>query len=424
MANLGPLLIFAPRRAQAEKIARLIAQALPLDDPLHLTERQRHACGRELASVLEKRVAWHHSGLGYQARAGVVEPLAKAGKLRVVVATMGLAAGINFSMRSVLVSDTRYFDGVQEREVARDELLQMFGRAGRRGLDTIGHVIVSDRSPRLGDATPLRLKRGNELDWPPLLRVMQRAAESGRPPFAAAQALSASLFSSEPVDLGLNPVTRSSDEPAGGGAPRALFGLVPTRREILNSRAEWEPADPGRFSDGTLDEGHVLHHERLEPALENYHFVAGRFSVGRVCRIERGGRRLFGREVALAIENDDRRFSLTRNVRAWLNEGRNSRFSLDQLEEHVIPRLASHFDGGRVVGLAQRGEILAVRLDFSRVRAELYEDRHGVRLISPDEREVPIESPTNVIDSAGGGEIESRPGLRRACLAPARPHRA
>ena len=53
--------------------------------------------GKELLSLLKRRVAYHHSGLDYSKRAGVIEPLAKAGQLQVVVATTGLGAGINFS---------------------------------------------------------------------------------------------------------------------------------------------------------------------------------------------------------------------------------------------------------------------------------------------------------------------------------------
>jgi len=80
-----------------------------------------------LTKLLRNRVAYHHSGLSYAARAGVVESLAKAGQLNVVVATMGLAAGINFSMRSVIVTDRRYFAGNFEAPGRTDELLQMFG---------------------------------------------------------------------------------------------------------------------------------------------------------------------------------------------------------------------------------------------------------------------------------------------------------
>lgn len=86
-ADLGPLLVFAPRRRTAETLARQLASALPDNDPLLLSPEQRALAGEPLARLLGKRVACHHSGLPYQQRAGLIEPLAKAGQLRVVVAT-------------------------------------------------------------------------------------------------------------------------------------------------------------------------------------------------------------------------------------------------------------------------------------------------------------------------------------------------
>ena len=111
-------------------------------------------------------------------RAGLIEPLAKAGQLNVVVATMGLAAGINFSMRSVLITDTRYLSGNFERQVEPDELLQMFGRAGRRGLDDTGYVLFTPDQPRLSFARPRQLKRATQVDWPSLISVMAAAARA------------------------------------------------------------------------------------------------------------------------------------------------------------------------------------------------------------------------------------------------------
>src|SRR5205085_4420912 len=133
-SELAPVLIFAPRRAAAEQIAQAIASGVPVRDSLRLTAAQESIAGKQLTKLLRNRVGYHHSGLSYAARAGVVEALAKSGQLKAVVATMGLAAGINFSMRSVIVTDRRYFAGNFERQVEADELLQMFGRAGRRGL--------------------------------------------------------------------------------------------------------------------------------------------------------------------------------------------------------------------------------------------------------------------------------------------------
>ena len=87
-------------------------------------------------------MAYHHSGLDYLQRAGVIEPLAKRGQLQVVVATTGLGAGVNFSMRSILVADREYRVDDRILQLRPDELLQMFGRAGRRGFDDRGFVIV------------------------------------------------------------------------------------------------------------------------------------------------------------------------------------------------------------------------------------------------------------------------------------------
>jgi len=100
---------------------------------LQLSTQQKQIAGEHLAKLLKARIAFHHSGLSYGARAGVIEPLAKAGQLRVVVATMGLAAGINFSLRSVALAGESYRRDQAEQLLKPDEIMQMFGRAGVAG---------------------------------------------------------------------------------------------------------------------------------------------------------------------------------------------------------------------------------------------------------------------------------------------------
>jgi replicative superfamily II helicase len=106
--DLGPILVFAPRRQAAESLAAELARQLPVLNPLSLSAQQKALLSEPLVKMLKSRVAYHHSGLSYGARAGVIEPLAKAGQLRVVVATMGLAAGINFSLRTVALAGDSY----------------------------------------------------------------------------------------------------------------------------------------------------------------------------------------------------------------------------------------------------------------------------------------------------------------------------
>jgi len=94
LSHYGPLLIFAPHRKAAEKIAWKVAEAFPEDDPITLENGElSQAASAGMSRLLRKRVAFHHSGLSFIKRVGIVEPLAKAGQLRVIVATMGLAAG-------------------------------------------------------------------------------------------------------------------------------------------------------------------------------------------------------------------------------------------------------------------------------------------------------------------------------------------
>ena len=240
-ADLAPVLIFAPRRRASEEMAQAIGSALPVRDPLSLSPAQEALAGKRLAKLLRNRVAYHHSGLSYAVRAGLIEPLAKAGQLNVVVATMGLAAGINFSMRSVLVTDTRYMAGNFQREVQQDELLQMFGRAGRRGLDETGYVLFLPDVPRLGDARARQLKRAAQVDWPSFISVMHGAAARGEEPFAAAVKLSHSLFCQQAVSIGAEHSLATGPRPCGlwVDAERARFVRRPVT-EILNSKEEWE----------------------------------------------------------------------------------------------------------------------------------------------------------------------------------------
>lgn len=184
--DLGPILIFAPRRQAAESMAAELARYLPVPNPLSLTTDQKLIVGEHLARMLKSRVGYHHSGLSYATRAGVIEPLSKAGQLRVVVATMGLAAGINFSLRSVALAGASYRREGIEQPIRADEILQMFGRAGRRGLDETGFVIVTANEIRLIDAHACHLSRSGAVDWSALLSVMHAATQAGRDPFSEA----------------------------------------------------------------------------------------------------------------------------------------------------------------------------------------------------------------------------------------------
>lgn len=240
--GLGPVLVFAPRRNATEQLAAEVARYLPTPDPLTLTAVQKQLVGDHLAKLLRSRVAYHHSGLSYAVRAGVIEPLAKAGQLRVVVATMGLAAGINFSLRSVALAGDSYRRDFVEQPLRPDEILQMFGRAGRRGIDEVGYVLISANELRLRDGHPSQLSRSGLVDWGALLSVMWGASQRGEDPYAVAVRVQERLFTSKPIYLGVEECLRHPEAPCGlktdSDRARRVRGRL---RQIRNSRGVWEP---------------------------------------------------------------------------------------------------------------------------------------------------------------------------------------
>src|SRR3954471_17509611 len=243
--DLGPILIFAPQRRAAESMAAELARFLPTPNPLQLSLEQKQIVGEHMARMLKSRITFHHSGLSYAARAGVIEPLAKAGQLRVVVATMGLAAGINFSLRSVALAGESYRRDAVEQMLRGDEILQMFGRAGRRGLDETGFVIISANELRLLDARPAHLSRGGLVDWSELLSLMAAAAKNGRDPFAEAVSVQQRLFTTKPVILGVEESIKHPNVPCGLRTDSERARHVRKRvREMVNSKGEWETYPP------------------------------------------------------------------------------------------------------------------------------------------------------------------------------------
>lgn len=239
--DLGPILIFAPRRQAAEQMSADIARYLPTPNPLSLSMEQKLLVGEHLAKLLKSRIAYHHSGLSYAARAGVIEPLSKAGQLRVVVATMGLAAGINFSLRSVALAGASYRRDFIEQPLKADEILQMFGRAGRRGLDETGYVLVTANEIRLRDAHACQLSRGGMVDWRVLLSLMDAAHEAGRDPFVEAVRVQSRLFTSKPIVLGVEEALKYPEVPCGLRTDPERARHVRKRvREFLNTRGVWE----------------------------------------------------------------------------------------------------------------------------------------------------------------------------------------
>jgi superfamily II DNA/RNA helicase len=408
-SGMGPLLIFAPRRKAAEELARQLAHELPEPEMLDLTTEQKRLAGKELSSLLRRRVAYHHSGLDYLKRAGIVEPLAKAGQLQVVVATTGLGAGINFSMRSVLVTDREYRIDDQLLQVRPDELLQMFGRAGRRGKDTRGYVVVASRQARLSDARALRLHRSSTLDWPVLLKVMQDGVENGHNHVEAARKLADRLFSEEDVRLGFRESLGNLSTLAQAKDTQKETEQSPRNEviEMLNSAGLWE-----RRSGQTkvaLSRALVWKEEEWVPAL-SLHDTLGKISLGNPCRFGSKKSPTYGKEIPLAVyveESMGERVSLIKSFRKLLRlavaqdrpraKRKFSRKTWKRLglEDQLRPFFFSLSQGGELVEFVDRGKVLNARLSYDNAQALGWKDSRGRFLLNPRLRRISrsFESP-------------------------------
>ncbi|XP_034834097.1 superkiller complex protein 2 [Maniola hyperantus] len=94
-----------------------------------------------LQRVLENGIGVHHSGI-LPLLKEIVEMLFQTGHVKLLFATETFAMGVNMPARTVVFDDITKFDGIQSRSLAPAEYIQMAGRAGRRGLDDTGTVII------------------------------------------------------------------------------------------------------------------------------------------------------------------------------------------------------------------------------------------------------------------------------------------
>jgi len=154
LADEGSTLVFVNSRRNAEAAARRLADVVePMlgaderraleDVAAEIRDVSDTETSRDLAAAVEKGAAFHHAGLAQRHRS-LVEDAFRERHVKVVSATPTLAAGVNTPSRRVVVRDWRRYDasagGMQPLSTL--EVHQMFGRAGRPGLDPYGEAVL------------------------------------------------------------------------------------------------------------------------------------------------------------------------------------------------------------------------------------------------------------------------------------------
>jgi ATP-dependent RNA helicase DOB1 len=124
----------ADEQATVEKIfANAIAGLAPADRTLPQIEN--------ILPLLRRGIGIHHGGL-LPILKEVIEILFQEGVIKVLFATETFSIGLNMPAKTVVFTAARKFDGREFRDLSSGEYIQMSGRAGRRGLDDRGVVIM------------------------------------------------------------------------------------------------------------------------------------------------------------------------------------------------------------------------------------------------------------------------------------------
>lgn len=131
-----------------------------------------------------KGVGIHHSGM-IPVLKEIVEILYNQGLIKVLLATETFALGVNSPTKTVIFTNLTKFDGTQRRLLRPEEYGQMAGRAGRRGLDTFGNVIVlpfpdfitESEAKEIIKAPPQKISSKLSLDYSIILKLLNYKLE-------------------------------------------------------------------------------------------------------------------------------------------------------------------------------------------------------------------------------------------------------
>ncbi|MYA75798.1 MAG: DUF3516 domain-containing protein [Acidimicrobiaceae bacterium] len=97
--------------------------------------------GKDVLRFVKAGIGVHHAGLLPKYRL-LIEKLAQQGLLKLICGTDTLGVGVNVPIRTVLFTQLCKYDGRKVRVLSVREFNQIAGRAGRRGFDTAGSIVV------------------------------------------------------------------------------------------------------------------------------------------------------------------------------------------------------------------------------------------------------------------------------------------
>ncbi|KAF9647643.1 antiviral helicase [Thelephora ganbajun] len=155
MKNYDPVIIFAFSKRECEGLALTLSKfelnsAEEQDLVQNIFENAMNNLSQgdrqlpqitNLLPLLRRGIGIHHGGL-LPILKEVIEILFQESLIKVLFATETFSIGLNMPAKTVVFTAARKFDGKDFRNLTSGEYIQMSGRAGRRGLDDRGVVIM------------------------------------------------------------------------------------------------------------------------------------------------------------------------------------------------------------------------------------------------------------------------------------------
>jgi ATP-dependent RNA helicase HelY len=131
-----------------------------VDAHLAMLAKEDHRLSQvaQIVRLTRHGIGFHHAGL-LPILKQLVETLFTRGLMGVVYATDTLALGVNMPARTCVIGRMSKWDGRRRRPLIPNEFQQMSGRAGRRGMDPLGHVVIP-YSPRISFSETLQIATG------------------------------------------------------------------------------------------------------------------------------------------------------------------------------------------------------------------------------------------------------------------------
>ena len=143
----GSQLQLLNKRQQTEILAQFDALCVQFD----IVDEKKI---NDFRGLIGRGIAYHHAGM-LPTLKEVVERLFTSGLIQLLFTTETFAVGINMPACTVVFDSLEKYDGVGFRHLKAREYHQMAGRAGRRGIDTIGYV-YAQIVPAYADAKEIR----------------------------------------------------------------------------------------------------------------------------------------------------------------------------------------------------------------------------------------------------------------------------